>query len=152
MVERGEGEVSGDGGTFRRRQRRWRKPRTTTTMMEKAADNDNDGRGSYRRWHQGQRKLQMCPSVVEEAANLSLNDKRSCTWKQWRWRELRMKDTVVGTSDTSIDGRSVGPVHRRWRQWLAEPEVSQGGKDLGFIGHTSREERAGGFIVTIYYA
>lgn len=60
-----------------------------------------------------------------------------------------MKDTVVGTSDTSIDGRSVGPVHRRWRQWLAEPEVSQGGKDLGFIGHTSREERAGGFIVTI---
>lgn len=49
---------SNDGESCERRQRRWRKLQKVT---------------------QGQKKLQMCPSMVEEVAVLSLGGSRRCT-------------------------------------------------------------------------
>lgn len=74
-------------------------------MTEEPLNDDNDNKESYGRRCGGQRKLQMCPLVVEEATNLSLDDDVTCTLKQqWR-RELRTRAIAVGALYLSVDGR-----------------------------------------------
>ncbi|RRT69616.1 hypothetical protein B296_00031340, partial [Ensete ventricosum] len=88
------------------------KLRTVAAVTEKALS--SGGSGGWR--CRGQQKLQMCPSVVEEAIVLSLDGERSCTQKQWRRRELHIK---AGLTDLFIESKgSIGPVHRQQRQRL----------------------------------
>ncbi|RWW77026.1 hypothetical protein BHE74_00014853 [Ensete ventricosum] len=68
-----------------------------TTTVEDAVNGDSD-EGSYERWHRGKRKLLMCLVAAEEAADLSptcplttekdldlsIDNERSCTRRQWR--------------------------------------------------------------------
>lgn len=48
-------------------------------MTVEATDDNSDDSESYGRRCRGQRKLQMCPLVAEEAAILFLDNGRSCT-------------------------------------------------------------------------
>ncbi|RWW47773.1 hypothetical protein BHE74_00046253, partial [Ensete ventricosum] len=86
--------------------------RTVAAVTEKALSSGGSGGWRCRE----QQKLQMCPSVVEEAIVLSLDGERSCTQKQWGRRELHIK---AGLTDLFIESKgSIGPVHQRQRQWL----------------------------------
>lgn len=101
MTEEPPDDASGDRISYGRRQRRWRKLRTMAVATEEVR-------------HHGQRKLQMCLSMMEKVAVLSLGVGRSCTQKQQWQRELHMKAIVARASDPSVNGRgSVGLVRRQ---------------------------------------
>ncbi|RWW03159.1 hypothetical protein BHE74_00012754 [Ensete ventricosum] len=50
--------------------------------------------------------------MAKEAATLSLNDGRSCTRKQWRWRELRMEDCLDAYGNLALPRPPLLRLHR----------------------------------------
>lgn len=67
-----------------------------TTTIEKVADDGSGNEGSCGRRRYGRRKLQMCSSMVEEAAVLSLVGGKSCTRKQRRRRQWLCTKVTTG--------------------------------------------------------
>ncbi|RWW49293.1 hypothetical protein BHE74_00044570 [Ensete ventricosum] len=93
--------------------------------MEEISNGRKGGGESCRRQHRGRSKLQMCPSVAEEAADLSLGGV-SRTRNQRCWRELRTRAATMIASDLFVDSRgSIKAICRRRRELCIEVAMAE---------------------------